>query len=141
MGIEKLQEQYRVKKDNLPAEIYDMKYSIAENRCWSVIDFLMTDDFLLEYGITEPIVSDLEYSTFEKELQKAHFFDDLPRFIKEKIYKAERISYYETLFKKYLEDRDITVKEFKAKNPKIKDDIIHDWLFLNNLSDTILNFD
>lgn len=112
---------------------------ITEVRYHKVREYLLENNSLLDFGLTEPLVSDLNYKSFETQLSSEFLFDDLPRFVKSLLNKAEHMLHYDTLFRKYLEDRDIYPRDYQKKNPKVKQDILYDWLFLNNLEPTILN--
>lgn len=96
-------------------------------------------DNLLPFKNAEfPLVSDLDYSSFSKEITKELYFDNLPKSIKKTVMQAEQVSTLTTSFRKYLTSKNITETDFKLKNNKEKLDIVYDWLFLNKLDIGVL---
>lgn len=88
---------------------------------------------LIPFNYTFPIIDPNAYQKFLEETMKEVYFEDLPRFIKQSIYIAEKVNYYNIMFLGYLKAKDITEKEFKSKNPKTKQDIFYDFLFSHKL--------
>ena len=66
-------------------------------------------------------------------------YEDLPKFIKEKVEIAEKVKFYDVSFKNFLQLRKISENEFKNKNPKTKLDILYEWLFENKLDVGVLD--
>lgn len=80
-----------------------------------------------------PLIDINEQSVFLKECQKHHLFEDLPKHYQEKVYKAEKVNFYNQKFLEYLISQDMSEKEFNKKNPKTKLDIFYDFLFSNQM--------
>lgn len=112
---------------------------ITSIRISKVMDYIVENKALLDFDLKKPLVSDLDYKSFEIQTQKTHNFKDLPRWVKDIVYKAEQMKHFDSMFKKYLLERDIYPREYQSKNPKLKQDIFLDWLFLNKLDTSILN--
>ncbi len=135
-----MRNEYFIAESGYSEEHQKDRHLITGYRIEKVIDYLTFENpNLIPFQIKTPIVPYLDLKSFEKQTKKAHYFDDLPRHIKETVRKAEKMKFFDLQFRKYLFDRDISSKDFKAKNPKSKEDLFYDWLFMNNLDIDVLN--
>lgn len=131
--------EYFIPEEGLSQEDQTVRNEIADIRIAKVLDYLaFKDPALIPFPIKTPLVSFLDYKSFEKQTQKGYLFKDIPRHIQSTVRQAEKMKHFDLMFRKYLGDRDISPKEYKAKNPKVKEDIFYDWLFLNKLDVDIL---
>lgn len=116
------------KRENLTSVRFSRVTSLLTEKTPSLIPF--------EYKF--PLVPEMEYKVFLEELQKYDLVEDLPRFVKDILDRAELIKDYDARFKEHLISKDISKREFKEKNPKTKLDILYDWLFSEQLDIGIL---
>lgn len=115
---------------------------ITSIRVFNVIDFILRDnDTLLDFNVNFPLVKDIDYKSFERQTLRSNNFKELPRWLKNIVYKAEHIKYYEQSFQNYLKNRDIYPREYESKTNKAKNELLFDWLFSNNLTESILHID
>lgn len=113
--------------------------SLLLNRVGRVSEILYEKQpSLLPFKDKFPLIDIIEQSAFLNECSKYLYFDDLPSNYKEKIYKAEKIKFFDKKFLNYLDLNNISKKEFKNKNPKTKMDIFYNFLFSNKMDDGIL---
>jgi hypothetical protein len=80
-----------------------------------------------------PLVNVLDKMSFLDRTMKYHLFDECENDIKLAVYKAEKILFLHNSFKNFLFINSISEKDFKSKNPKIKQDILYKWLFKNKM--------
>lgn len=117
----------------------ELRNEITSIRIGKVIDYLMGNiEPIIDFSIKTPIISGLEYNSFEKQTFRSDKFEELPKHIREKVYQAEHIKHYDEMFRKWLLDQDIYHKEYKNKNPKTQQDLFYEWLFANNFDVGIL---
>lgn len=134
MGNYKINEQTKYSD-----ETQKQRDAIASIRVSKVMDYLTGDNpALLPFRIEFPIVSDLDYKSFADLILRNNLFDDLPKFVKNKIKDAEKVKYFDTRFRIFLQFKQITPEQFVQKNPKTKLDLMYEWLFENKLDIGIL---
>jgi len=132
--------EYFIPEEGLSQSDQEVRNEIADIRIAKVLDYMAyKNPALIPFKIKTPLVSFLDYSSFEKQAQKDHLFKNIPRHIQTTVRQAEKMKHFDIMFRKYLADRDISPKEYKSKNPKTKEDIFYDWLFLNKMDIDILN--
>jgi hypothetical protein len=134
-----MEDTYFIPEQGLPDLNQKQRNLITSIRISKVIDYIVENNTLIDFDQKSPLVKDIDYAMFETQTQKTHYFEDLPRWIKAIIFKAEKMKHFDSMFKTYLLEREIYPKEYKSKNPKTKQDIFYDWLFLNKLDISILN--
>lgn len=93
---------------------------------------------LIPFKCKFPLVPELEYRVFLEQLQRYEYIDELPNYLKEILDKAEKIKDWDSSFKNFLIEKDISKREFKEKNPKTKLDILYEWLFSEQLDISVL---
>lgn len=93
---------------------------------------------LIPFKCKFPLVPELEYKVFLEQLQRYEYVDELPNFLKEILDKAEKIKDWDSSFKNFLIEKDISKREFKEKNPKTKLDVLYEWLFSEQLDISVL---
>jgi hypothetical protein len=133
--------EYFVNEEGLSIESQKQRNKLADLRVGKITRTLADEQAgsLLPFKNAEfPLVSDLDYSSFSKEIMKELYFDDLPKSIKITIMKAEQIQVLTDSFSKYLISKDISTSQFKSKNKEDKLDIMYNWLFLNKLDIGVL---
>lgn len=136
-----MEKGYFIPEKGLSEENQIQRNLITSIRISKVIDYILENKSLLDFKIKQPLVSNLDYKGFEIQTQKSHNFEDLPRWVKQIVYKAEHIKHFDLMFRQYLLDRDIYPREYKSKNPKLQQDILLDWMFLNKIDTSILNIE
>lgn len=129
-----------ITNNTLPDEIEKERDKISSVRISQVTDYLINDKpTLIPFKCEFPIVSSLDYKSFSNLIMNYNLYEDLPKFIKEKVELAEKVKYYDVSFKNYLQTNKLTEKEFSIKNPKTKLDIFYDWMFKNKMDIGILD--
>lgn len=134
-----MENNYFIPEKGYSQEIQEQRNEITCIRISKVMDYLLGTPFILDFDLKKPLIKDIDYTSFENQTKRSNNFEELPRFIKDLVYKAEKMKHFDLSFIEYLTDREMSVYEYKNKNPKTKQDIFFDWLFLNNLDITILN--
>ncbi len=133
--------EYFVNEEGLSIESQRQRNKLADVRVGKVSRTLADKDAdkLLPFKNGEfPLVSDLDYSSFSKQISKELYFENLPKSIKLIVMKAEQIQVLSNSFKKYLMSKSISQKDFIEKDKKDKLDIVYDWLFLNKMDIGVL---
>jgi hypothetical protein len=133
--------EYFVNEEGLSIESQKQRNKLADVRVGKVSRTLADKDVdkLLPFKNGEfPLVSDLDYSSFSKQISKELYFENLPKSIKLIVMKAEQIQVLSNSFKKYLMSKSISQKDFIEKDKKDKLDIVYDWLFLNKMDIGVL---
>lgn len=128
--------EYFVNEEGLSIESQKQRNKLADIRVGKISRTLADKDAdsLLPFKNGEfPLVSDLDYSSFSKEITKELYFDNLPKSIRITVMKAEQVQVLTDSFRKYLISKDIGISEFKSKNNGDKLNIMYNWLFLNKL--------
>jgi hypothetical protein len=129
-----IKNRYIVYDENQPIELQDDLNKITTIRIGKISEILTSDKpSLIPFDYKFPIIKSNDYSGFLNETMKQHLFENLPNFIKDDVYKAEQINFYNLRFLKYLKAKKMSESEFENKNPKIKQDIFYDFLFSNKL--------
>lgn len=129
-----IKNRYIVYDENQPVELQQDLNKITTIRIGKISEILTSDKpSSIPFDYKFPIIKSDDYTGFLNETMKHHLFDDLPKFIKELVYKAEQINFYNSRFLKYLESKKMSESEFENKNPKTKQDIFYDFLFSNKL--------
>lgn len=121
-------------KDNLRTR--DNLASVRTGR----ICLLLTEETpsLIPFKGKFPLVHQLHYKVFSQEIMKYDYFDEMPKFIQEIVHNAEIISDYDKRFKDYLSKINVSNEEYLQLNPKVKEDILYDWLFSEQMDIGIL---
>lgn len=126
-------------EESMSSEVGAKKYEISCVRISNVSDYLLNKNpSLIDFKLKTPLIPYIDFSTFEKYSQSSNKFNELPKFIKELVEKAEHVKYYDLKFRKYLSYRDISPKEYSNKNPKKRQDLFYEWLFSNHMDEGIL---
>lgn len=113
---------------------------ISSVRISKILDYLTKENpTLIPFKMKFPILNELDYNGFSKVVMGYPKYEDLPKFIKEKVEIAEKVKFYDVSFKNFLQLRKISENEFKNKNPKTKLDILYEWLFENKLDVGVLD--
>lgn len=89
-------------------------------------------------GKSFPLVESYDVPVFLDETRRSNKFDELRDEIKSLTRTAEKIKFLDSSFKNYLKNKEISENQFDAKNPKIKQDILYDWLFTNKIDVGVL---
>lgn len=120
--------------------IDEEKDKLSSIRVSKVLDYLTNEKpTLIPFKMKFPIVKDIDYKSFSMVVMNYSMYEDLPKFIKDKIESAEKVKYFDLKFKSYLSDKGLDESSFISKNPKTKLDILYDWMFENKLDIGILN--
>lgn len=132
--------EYFIKEKGFDDETQMKRNKITSIRIGKITDVLYEKkpSDLLPFKGKFPIVDPLDANAFLKRTMKHHFFEELPNDIKLATRRAEKVKWLHDRFYDYLKDEGIGVEQFKAKNPKTKQDILFDFLFSNKMDLPIL---
>lgn len=110
-----------IEEKNIPLDIQKHRNELTSIRVGKVSYVLNKEKpSILPFKGKLPLVSDNSIDNYIDEISKYEKFEDLPRFLKNIVYKAEQIVYYNNRFVNFLEERNVSEEQFEEKNPKEK---------------------
>lgn len=120
---------YFIEENNMPIDSQKRRNELTSIRLGKVTKYLTkTKPSILPFKGTFPIISENALEGYMDEFNKEMLFKDLPRFLKNIVYKAEKIAYYTNQFEDFLQVQDISKKEFTNMNPKEKNNVLNSFL-------------
>lgn len=132
--------EYFIKENGYDENTQVHRNGMTSIRVGKVTDVLYENkpSKLLPFKGKFPIVESLDITTFLNRTMLHHNFEDLDNDVKLLIRRGEQVKWLHNSFVQYLETKGIGENQFTAKNPKIKLDILYDWLFSNKMDIGIL---
>jgi len=132
--------EYFIKEKGIDEDVQLQRNTFTDIRVGKITDVLYENkpSDLLPLKGKFPIVDWMDQAVFLERCGETHLFSDLPYDLKLKVRRAEKAKWLHDRFYDFLQDKGIGVQQFKAKNPKTKQDLMYEWLFSNKMDIGIL---
>lgn len=85
-----------------------------------------------------PLINEDSLDNYMEEYQRYLYFDDVPDFLQEIVFKAEQVVFYNYKFLEFLSDKKISEKSFEELEPSKKLMILNDFLDYEHAEISIL---
>ena len=130
---------FYIEEKNIPMDIQKERNKLTSIRVGKISHiFTKKVPSILPFKGKFPLISENSIDNYINLYSEESEFENVPRFLKNIVYKAEQIVYYTNQFKDFLSIRDINEREFEAKNPTEKLKLLEKFLDEIQAEKTIL---